>query len=736
MPRIPTLQNTEQLRPLPNVRLRETPQSGLAEFGRGIADIGTVLDDVRRQERAKADRAAFMEADRQLGTRENSLLYDPEAGAFTKQGKDALGITPSALSEYDKAGSEIEQTLTTDRQKLAFREALNQRRVDVERQLQRHEGNQREVHYAAERLAYQEAAQSSAILNYTDHGRVAKEIDKIRATIDQTPGLSVEQRAVMLADKAAGVHTGIIDRYLANDQLKGAQAYYGANKGALSGESAIRVERALTQARDRLEAKAKQAIVNRYAATIMSEYTSAGPEAGAAELAKLAKSKLPPDVQRAVYTAVNADQSRLREVVQQENAAGLADLYTRIANNTAGNEANVEADLLWQKGAFTPTEYASLIGRIENSQLQGAIDGAASLQVRQALETGMPIDPANPKVSKALNAAFAQDVLNLKVGSEPWQAAAAAYATRTRALPEQAESWVRASLRSPDAAVAARAAQFMGGVDATAPDALSRFDPTTKSLAAMMNSMISAGTDPQKAIEAVRERVLDTNPAIMKSRTEQFSAGGKNSLAATAPSALKSFVDRDFDTVFSSEPAVTEALAVDFKGQFEKYFVRTGDAETARELAWSDLKRVYGPTRVNGSLQMMALPPERFGISPEDVKKTVSAFIGANPQADGSSADEVVLVPDGLTLREVTNMLDGAQVMPTYGLVTKTGDKALNSAGIPQRYTLPAADDLAKRIAEGQAKAAAEAQQSIDQARADRAARRQREQLLRGGELR
>lgn len=495
-------------------------------------------------------------------------------------------------------------------------------------------------------------------------------------------------------------------------------------------------ENQLLQEREQAEAKAKKALVDRHVASVMGEYTTSGPEAGAAALTKLSKSGLPPDVQRAVFSAVNADTSRLRETVQQENASQLADLYTRIASNTAGNDAQVETDLLWQKGAFTPTEYASLTGRIEQSQQQGAIDGAASQQVRHALETGVPIDPANPKVSKALNASFGQDVINLEVGSDPWQAAAAAYATRTRALPEQAESWARAALRSPDPTVAAQAAQFLGGIDTTAPDAMGRIDPTTKSMAAMMNSMISAGTDPAKAVETVRERVLNANPAVVKSRAEQFTAGGKSSFATTSTGALKSLVDRDFDTAFTNEPAVTEALSVDFRSQLEKYFVRTGDIETARELAWSDLKRVYGPTKVNGSPQMMALPPERFGVTPDDVKKDVTQFVTLNPQADGSTADDVVLVPDALTMRQVSGMLDGAQVMPSYRLVTKTGDLVVDKSGRPMRYTLPAADDLAKRIEESQAKAASEAQQSIDQARADRAVRKQRQDLLNSGELR
>lgn len=48
----------------------------------------------------------------------------------------------------------------------------------------------------------------------------------------------------------------------------------------------------------------------------------------------------------------------------------------------------------------------------------------------------------------------------------------------------------------------------------------------------------------------------------------------------------------------------------------------------------------------------------------------------------------MLVVPDALTLRYVSDALDGHTVQPTYKLVTKSGDLVLDADGIPLRYAL------------------------------------------------
>lgn len=257
MPRIPVAENQVRLGGMPNVRRAELTDTRLQNVGDALSNVADVQFKLQQQERAKADRAAFMEADRKLGETESALLFDPENGAYTRKRKDAFNVTPTVLEQFDKSAAEVEQGLSTDRQKLAYREALLQRRQGIERGLQRHESQERESFYTAERESYKEQAQSAAITNYTDPARIEQEVDRIRAAVDQTPGLSPEQRAAELGVRRSAAYSGVVGRYLANDNLDGAEKYYASVKERVNGEQAIQVEQALTTARRRKEAEAK-----------------------------------------------------------------------------------------------------------------------------------------------------------------------------------------------------------------------------------------------------------------------------------------------------------------------------------------------------------------------------------------------------------------------------------------------------------------------------------------------
>lgn len=725
MPTIPTMDNQVGLRQAPSVQRQPLRSTVGQDVGAGLLAVGQVAQNIQREERLKADRAAFMDADRQTDEFSNGLISQ----AQSKQLKDAIGITPQLLEDFDKRTAEVSNGLKSDRQKMAYRESVNSRRSQLQRQLDSHERGQTEAYYESSRNSYKDQAHKNAVTSYTDPKAIEGEIAKIATTIDQTPGLDGDQRAAELGVRRSGVYAGVIDRYLANDDVAGADAYYKSVRDKINGDIAARIENNLTDARARIAAATRKAGITAQANRVLSAYAGFGPEGGADAMAELAKSGLPPDQLSDIYAEVQQGVNRLRNQKQEEFADTLNTLNRRIASDTANIGDLQTVENLWRQNALSPTERASLSGRVEAAFKQGAVDQATALEVRNALATGIPLDPQNDKQRKALDAAFKADAGDAPVGSAPWQALAAAYATRTRMLPNQATSWVRSAIRSPDPAVAGPAVQFLGAVEAGSPDAASGFDKDTKAFAGMASSMIDAGTPPAQAIETARETVFNIKPPIIELRKKLYSTkqDGAEALVKSNPGALNTYIDRDFDTAFSRQPVPTASLQADFDSQAQNYYLKTGDIDLARELAWRDLKRVYGPSEVNGGKQVMALPPERFGVKPEDIRADIGAFLTDNPQPDGSTADEVIVVPDSLTLRDVNSVMDGQPVSPTYKLITKTGDLVTDKNGVPLRYALPAGDELAAKIAEAQAKAAADAQKQVDDARAEREARRERE---------
>lgn len=259
MPKIPTL-DSNQVRPLggmPNVQRSEVPNNGLQQVGNALSNVADVRFRIQQEEKAKASQAEFMETDGKAGVLENSLLTDPVNGAFARQGKDAIGLTPKVLEDFDKEISKLDSGLHNERAKFAFREATTKRRQEIERMLNRHEGEQTRRYYEAERQSYVDQAHSTAVTYYRDPVRVDQEIEKQRAAIEQTPGISAEMKAAQLAASRSQTYSGVIDRYLANIEIDGAEKYYASVKDKINGEQATRIESTIRIAKDRRDAEKK-----------------------------------------------------------------------------------------------------------------------------------------------------------------------------------------------------------------------------------------------------------------------------------------------------------------------------------------------------------------------------------------------------------------------------------------------------------------------------------------------
>lgn len=721
------------------MRLREAPKSGFAELGRGVADIGSVVNQVRQEERAKADRAAVTEADRLLGENENELLFDPQNGAFTKRGKDAFALPQAVLPEYDKRAAKIAEGLSTDRQKTVFREALNERRQGVERGLNRHEAGEREQFYADERKSYKEQAQSSALSYYKDPARIETEVSRIGSVIDQTPGMSAEQKATELGMRRSNVYAGVVDRFLANDDLKPAESYYASVKDRVNGEQAANIERAIRITRDRLDAKRESGLA----------LAKADLQSRIADIRVAAQLGLPVDEipSRALFVALygengaamhervqkyadlSADTAKLNQL-SNDQIASVADGYTPRKVEGAAEQAELSG--------FAATAAKRILDARKADPAQYLIDTSPTVssawQALQGGGEGVPSQYFNAvEAEKDRLGIVSPEVLpkDAQPGSNAWQQVALLATNKYRQLPAQASKWADGALRSNDPKVVAQAASLLDAVDNVAPGSFHNVSTESKTKGAMVAAMLNAGADPERAVQTVTD-AMKVQGNVVTARASQYRTEQKGNAAA-----LNSNIDRDFDPgLFYGQPATSAALSADYDRQVGSYYKATGDIDISRALAWSDLRRVYGPTRVNGQHVMAAFPVERFGIRPEEIRKEIGDLLAGSAQADGSKPEDITLVADSDTLRSVDDAMSGRRVQPTYRLVTKTGDLVRLKDGTPVRYSLPDNAQLLKRMLDEQKKARDEGESSIQQAKFDRQQRLLREQMLRAGELR
>lgn len=480
------------------------------------------------------------------------------------------------------------------------------------------------------------------------------------------------------------------------------------------------------QARNRIEQTAKTQITQQTASAIVSTFSSQGMQAGMRAMSALDKrTDIPPDILDDVRAKANEGISALRTERLNQHADVLASIESQVAKGTATQATHAQLSNLWSIGALSPVEYASMGASIDRSIMAGATSTAGADALEAALKGGLPLDPKNPDHQYALDSYFYQNVKDYPQGSPQWASAAVALATRTRMLPKQAVAYMRSAMRSPNNDTAANGAQLFGSILRAAPDAVSQVDEETKSFAGVVNGMVEGGTTFPQAVQTARADVFDLQPDIAKRRKEEFAAFTKDPKGppgGLSDKALTDYIHSDWGHFFGADPAPMTNLKGDFESQTERYYTKTGDIKLARDLAWKDLKNVYGVSKVNGVDQVMAFPPERFGIEPADVQSDVAAFLAAHPQSDGSTAKDVAIVPDALTLRMVNDALSGQPVSPSYKLVTKSGDLVVDDKGVPKRYTIPSGDVLGAKFRAAQAAAAAKAAKQIADARAARTA--------------
>jgi len=474
------------------------------------------------------------------------------------------------------------------------------------------------------------------------------------------------------------------------------------------------LDRLTPEQRDRIQQAAENRMEEQEAERILQLYRG-NVRTGDAGLAALDESGLPLERQDGIRRRVREGVSLLHSERSAEHLDRVTRLESRIATGAEVDMVQAEIGILYRVGALSPAQYTSFIERAEVNAVANAEAQAARREILVALQAGIPLDPRNSDHRKFLESAFASDAQYLTPTDPAWRALALGYAGQVRMLPPQASGWLRSAARSPDPAIATAGAEFYGALEQQSPEAAGDLDVDTRAFLGQLAGMVEAGARPLAAFETARANVFEARKDVRDARDAAYREHAK-----TSESALTSFIDRDFDPdLFTAQPGATQLLRADFDRQSAAYFSKVGDITLARDLAWQDIRRVYGTTRVNGDAVVTAFPIERFGFTPEEVRESLADYLVESGRS--VKADDVLIVPDGLTLRAAYDAMSGKPIMPSWRLVTKTGDLVLDKEGVPVRFTLPEADELTRRIEQAQARDRAAAEAAVQAARERRA---------------
>lgn len=714
MPRIPVVE--QQTTPSGQLVVRSLDTGG-GELVRGLDTVGRNVQGVAGLLMQRAEQDDMLEASQRLAEMrvESAGADEGGSGAATPSGSQPPHANAEAadatIASLRKRHHEARGKMKTRRGQMFLEGQYHELMADHKIRAMDREAK---ANFAYRGAAQERSVDTAAVAVEADPASYAKAAAEQLAVIDalllpEADKAERRQRTVERLSFGAAIGRAKQDPGHVLEQLAKASPDDPMIAG-LSPEGRLRLQ---GLAEDNLERSSAEGILAVYRGDV---------RAGDRALAELEDSTLPPERLDGIRRRVREGVGLLRDERQAQYMDRIARLDVRIAAGASVSSVQSEAATLYRQGAISPAQYSAAIERAGLASVRMAEASAVQREVAETLRAGAPLDPQNAKHREFLATAFDTDTQRLKAGSPEWQAVALGYAGRARMLPTSAASWLRAAARSPDAKLATSAAEFYGSLEQTSPEAAGDVDADSRAFLASLAGMLEAGAQPQAAFETARSNVFEARRDVIEARTAAY-----KDHARTTEAALGKLIDRDFDPgLFTREPSASVALRSDFDRQAAQYFRKVGDIELARELAWRDVTRIYGPTRVNGAAVVTAFPVERFGVSPEEVRSDVAAFLAANPR-EGLTVDDVLVVPDGVTLRSVSDAYAGTPVMPSYRLVTTQGDLVTDADGVPVRYTLPTRDELTRRTQAAQVKARQQAELAVAEAKRRREALEERE---------
>lgn len=239
-----------------NVREARNPNASIdvkpsvEAFGGGSANLLTPIAATAKlfaEEKRKADDSVVDEKLSELTKYETERIYGPD-GTINKKGKNAFGEIDGVDKDFKTKIGEIAKSLGSDYQKEKFQKKANDVLNSVNRTTTRHVGTEiiRHDNEVASSLIKNEM--DVAISAYNDPTRINQALNTQAEALNRIAknnGWSKEEYDNKLNEIRSKTHSGIIERYLVNDQDMVAEEYFKSVKDTISGDELTNIEKKL-----------------------------------------------------------------------------------------------------------------------------------------------------------------------------------------------------------------------------------------------------------------------------------------------------------------------------------------------------------------------------------------------------------------------------------------------------------------------------------------------------------
>lgn len=257
MPRLPDLSALGQ-RPTPQSS-RQISVADVSAPDRALADLGAQgmqYATVELEKQAKEEDAKIVfDARRQLDDWERANVYDPQAGAVSKLGKDAFDLPKTLPGQFDSFAETVGKSITTQRARDAFQQITQSRREQIGGWADRHALQQKNVYDEGQFQADISSSINRAALMAdagdlnTSKAEVAIASQRAIGYLRQK-GRSEEEIAKAVADINSKSTLATVNILLEKDKPLEADAYLKANAKGMNIDDLLRSQSAVGKAVD------------------------------------------------------------------------------------------------------------------------------------------------------------------------------------------------------------------------------------------------------------------------------------------------------------------------------------------------------------------------------------------------------------------------------------------------------------------------------------------------------
>lgn len=681
-------------------RLPESVPEGAfgGEIGRGIENLGSVVQQHVDAAMSQARQTQLTDAHNQMQALSLRLTHDPQTGALTKQGKDALGLPQQYLPQFDAQAQKIVDAVPDPRARQAAGKAMLQTRNLLSEQLDTHEIDQTRQFDVKAATTSISLAQQAAQANYNHPDVIGLNLLHMDASLDSLAhqqGWGPEQLLEAKYEEHVKFHQGVLTSMLADKKPDLASAYLHTIGHELKPAELEEAQKAIRAGQSDA---AVQPVIAAYGVG-----TRAGEKAMQAFAAR---------------TDLSADQkaSATQEIERQRNAQiyqnaqkydrQLTGLHTEIASGQPSPSASSRADWLYEHGALSQGQHIALLDSIQASQKKADADDGRLSFAQAAFTNETKLDPKDSKQTQPMNLLFQTMTAGQKPGSPAYVNTAASIASKTGVIPADVVGYARSNIMGGNPQDAAQAAQMLDRLRQSNPQAYG-YAVQDKQLNAMVHtisSAVNAGTSPEVAATMAREnaqRSEGDNKLLEQQWKRQIQATNAQAKQADAiRSGLSDDPDYEGTGLPFLKPGVPQpptAMLAEFNDLSHEYFNHTGgNLQQARQLALSDMKQTWGVSQVNGSRELMKYAPERMfpGLTPEMIHADIASSV---PHVDVEAQGKPKLIESPDTESS------GGRVW-NLGIKDEFGayDIARDNKGNALRYQLPDVQAGAREAAQKQ----------------------------------